>query len=67
MSCMGRASTAEPSHGAAVQALSSCACADGAVCMMSQVCMCVCVQPELHGMLPVEEGQFSGLQCMAMR
>ena len=25
------------------------------------------MQPELHGMLPVEEGQFLGLQCMAMR
>ncbi|DBA92220.1 TPA: hypothetical protein ACH3X1_015928 [Trebouxia sp. C0004] len=23
--------------------------------------------PELHGMLPVEEGQFLGMQCMAMR
>ena len=25
------------------------------------------MQPELHGMLPVEEGQFLGMQCMAMR
>lgn len=35
-------------------------------CLRS-ACVCVRVQPELHGMLSVEEGQFSGLQCMAMR
>ena len=27
----------------------------------------MCVQPELHGMVPVEGGQFGGLQRMAMR
>ena len=29
--------------------------------------MRVCVQPELHGMVPVEGGQFGGLQRMATR
>ena len=42
MSCMGHASTAEPSHSTAVQAPPSCTCAAGAVCRMSQVCMSVC-------------------------
>lgn len=27
----------------------------------------MCVQPELHGMVPMEGGQFGGLQRMAMR
>jgi hypothetical protein len=64
--CMHMAAcTAEISHSTAVQAPPSCTCAEVQSASVSG--LCVQVQPELHGMLPVEEGQFLGMQCMAMR